>query len=70
MVSDGVAHLDDIEEADDGRCPYRGVRHHFGITTFRATTWTAKNAGDRVLNQHDAGRVRRALSRALGDSRI
>jgi hypothetical protein len=48
-----IADLQDIEELDDGRCPYRPVRHHFGITTFGATTWTAKNAGDRLLNEHD-----------------
>jgi len=35
------------------RCPYRPVRHHFGITTFGATAWTAKSAGDRLLNEHD-----------------
>ena len=45
------ARIEDIEEMDDGRCPFRPVRHHFGITTFGATTWTAKNAGDRVLNE-------------------
>jgi tetratricopeptide (TPR) repeat protein len=49
----GIARLQDIDELDDGRCPYRPVRHHFGITTFGATTWTAKNAGDRLLNEHD-----------------
>lgn len=38
---------------DDGRCPYRPVRHHFGITTFGVTAWTAKNEGDRLLNEHD-----------------
>jgi tetratricopeptide (TPR) repeat protein len=48
-----VARVEDIEEMDDGRCPYRPVRHHFGITTFGATTWTAKNAGDRLINEHD-----------------
>ncbi len=48
-----IARLQDIEEMDDGRCPYRPVRHHFGITTFGATAWTAKNAGDRLLNEHD-----------------
>ena len=31
----------------------RPVRHHFGITTFGATTWTAENAGDRLINEHD-----------------
>jgi hypothetical protein len=53
MARYGIARLQDIEELDDGRCPYRPVRHHFGITTFGATTWTAENAGDRVLNEHD-----------------
>jgi len=53
VASYGIAHLDDIEETDDGRCPFRPVRHHFGITTFGATAWTGKNAGDRVLNEHD-----------------
>src|SRR5579875_3603099 len=49
----GVAHLDEIEEMHDGRCPFRPVRHHFGITTFGVTAWTGKNAGDRILNEHD-----------------
>lgn len=53
VASYGIVHLDDIEEMDDGRCPYRPIRHHFGITTFGATAWTAKTAGDRLLNEHD-----------------
>ena len=53
MTRYGVARLQDIEELDDGRCPYRPVRHHFGIRTFGATAWTAKNAGDRLINEHD-----------------
>ena len=48
-----VAHLDEIDELDDGRCPWRPVRHHFGITAFGINTWTAKNAGDRIINEHD-----------------
>jgi mannose-6-phosphate isomerase-like protein (cupin superfamily) len=48
-----VAQLQELEEWDDGRCPYRPVRHHLGITTFGATTWTARAAGDRVINEHD-----------------
>jgi tetratricopeptide (TPR) repeat protein len=48
-----IARMHDIEELDDGRCPYRPVRHHLGITTFGATTWTARAAGDRILNEHD-----------------
>ena len=48
-----IARMQDIEEMNDGRCPYRPVRHHLGITTFGATTWTAPAAGDRILNEHD-----------------
>jgi mannose-6-phosphate isomerase-like protein (cupin superfamily) len=48
-----VAHLDDIEELSDGRCPYRPVRHHFGITSFGMTAWTGHESGDRIINEHD-----------------
>jgi tetratricopeptide (TPR) repeat protein len=48
-----IARLEEIEERDDGRCPFRAVRHHFGITSFGATAWTAPSAGDRILNEHD-----------------
>jgi tetratricopeptide (TPR) repeat protein len=48
-----VAHLDEIDEQDDGRCPWRPVRHHFGITSFGVNTWTGREAGDRIINEHD-----------------
>jgi tetratricopeptide (TPR) repeat protein len=48
-----VAHLDEIDEQDDGRCPWRPVRHHFGITAFGVNAWTAHDAGDRIINEHD-----------------
>lgn len=48
-----IARMQDIEELSDGRCPYRPVRHHLGITTFGATTWTGRAAGDRIINEHD-----------------
>src|ERR687884_506771 len=48
-----VAHLDEIEEVTDGREPWRPVRHHFGITSFGINAWTARNAGDRIINEHD-----------------
>ena len=48
-----VAQLDEIDEMDDGREPYRPIRHHFGITAFGVTAWTARNAGDRIINEHD-----------------
>ena len=48
-----VARLDEIDEMDDGRCPWRPVRHHFGITSFGVSAWTARDAGDRIINEHD-----------------
>jgi tetratricopeptide (TPR) repeat protein len=48
-----VAHLDDIEELSDGRCPWRPVRHHFGIRSFGVNAWTGREAGDRIINEHD-----------------
>jgi hypothetical protein len=45
-----AAHLEEIDELADGRCLYRPVRHHFGITA-----WTARAAGDRIINEHDEG---------------
>jgi tetratricopeptide (TPR) repeat protein len=48
-----VAHLDEIEELSDGRCPWRPVRHHFGITSFGVNAWTGHEAGDRIINEHD-----------------
>ena len=48
-----VAHLDEIDELDDGRCPMRPVRHHLGITSFGVNAWTAREAGDRIINEHE-----------------
>ena len=54
MASWAVDHIDDIGELDaDGECPIRPVRHHFGITAFGVNAWTAKAAGDRVINEHE-----------------
>jgi hypothetical protein len=52
-----AAHLDDIEEFSDGRCPWRPVRHHFGITSCGVNSWTGLKAGDRVINEHDEADV-------------
>ena len=38
MTGHVVAHVDEIEEASDGRCPLWPVRHHFGITAFGVST--------------------------------
>jgi tetratricopeptide (TPR) repeat protein len=48
-----VARLEEIDEVNDGRCPWRPVRHHFGITALGVNSWTARDAGDRIINQHD-----------------
>jgi tetratricopeptide (TPR) repeat protein len=53
MSGYAVTQLDEIDEMDDGRCPYRPVRHHFGITAFGVNAWTARDAGDRIINEHD-----------------
>jgi hypothetical protein len=55
MGGHAVAHLDEIDELVDGRCLYRPVRHHFGITSFGATAWTAHAAGDPIVDEHDEG---------------
>lgn len=48
-----VVRLDEIEETSDGRCPWRAVRHHLGITAFGINAWTARDVGDRIINEHD-----------------
>ena len=53
MIVFAIAHLDDIDELNDGRQPWRPVRHHFGISSFGITAWTGHQAGDRILNEHD-----------------
>jgi tetratricopeptide (TPR) repeat protein len=53
MSDYAVARLEEIEEIDDGRCPWRPIRHHFGITAFGVNAWTGEKAGDRIINEHD-----------------
>ena len=53
MAKYEVARLDEIDEITDGRQPWRPVRHHLGITAFGATAWTGREAGDRIINEHD-----------------
>jgi hypothetical protein len=55
MAAYAVAHLDEIEEFADAGCHYRPIRHHLGITAFGVTAWTARAAGDVVINEHDEG---------------
>jgi tetratricopeptide (TPR) repeat protein len=60
MSEFAVAHLDEIEELDDGRTPWRPIRHHFGIQSFGINAWTARQAGDRIINEHDEADVENA----------
>ena len=54
MAAYTTAHVDDITELEaPGECPIRPVRHHLGITAFGVNAWTARAAGDRLVNEHD-----------------
>jgi tetratricopeptide (TPR) repeat protein len=53
MSSYQVARIDEIEEMNDGRCPWRPVRFHFGIASFGINAFTGRDAGDRLINEHD-----------------
>jgi mannose-6-phosphate isomerase-like protein (cupin superfamily) len=48
-----AVHLDEIEAIDDGRVPMQPVRHHLGIQAFGVNGFTAQEAGDRLINEHD-----------------
>ena len=53
MTDYASSQLDEIDEISDGRWPWRPVRHHFGITSFGVNAWTGREAGDRIINEHD-----------------
>ena len=53
MAGYAIAHLDEIDEFSDAGAHYRPVRHHLGISAFGATVWTARTAGDVLINEHD-----------------
>src|SRR3954447_15252645 len=53
MSEYAVAHLTEIDEINDGRCPFRPIRHNLGITSFGVNAWTGREAGDRIVNEHD-----------------
>ena len=53
MSGYAVAQIDEIDEISDGRCPYRPVRFHFGITAFGVNAFTGHEVGDRLINEHD-----------------
>ena len=53
MSSYAVANIDEIDEMSDGRCPWRPIRFHFGIASFGVNAFTGREAGDRLINEHD-----------------
>jgi mannose-6-phosphate isomerase-like protein (cupin superfamily) len=53
MSDYSVARLEEIEEMSDGRVPWQPVRHHLGVSAFGVNAFTGKNAGDRIINEHD-----------------
>ncbi len=48
-----IKRLDEVEQITDGRCPWRPIRLHLGITAFGINSWTGRDAGDRIINEHD-----------------
>jgi tetratricopeptide (TPR) repeat protein len=48
-----VSRLDEIEEIDDGRSPFRPVRHRLGIRAFGVNAFGPRRAGARLINEHD-----------------
>lgn len=53
MSDYAVARIDEVEELDDGRCPWRPIRHQLGITAFGVNSWTARETGERIINEHE-----------------
>jgi hypothetical protein len=53
MLGYATAGLDEMDELADQGYRYRPVRHHFGITSFGVTAWTARDAGDAIVAEHD-----------------
>ncbi|MGH2842574.1 MAG: TPR end-of-group domain-containing protein [Solirubrobacteraceae bacterium] len=52
MAGFAIARLDEIDPIDDGRCAFRPVRQHFGISAFGINAMTARADGDRLINEH------------------
>lgn len=53
MAGYAIAHLDELDELGDAGSHYRPIRHLLGITAFGVTAWTARTAGQVVINEHD-----------------
>jgi hypothetical protein len=53
MPEYAVVASQEIALLSDGRVPWRPVAAHLGITSFGANVFTASQAGDPVINEHD-----------------
>jgi quercetin dioxygenase-like cupin family protein len=53
MAAWTIAHFQDIDEITDGRVPWRPVRYHLGAESFGLNVFTGKEAGDRIINEHE-----------------
>jgi tetratricopeptide (TPR) repeat protein len=53
MADYEITRVEDIEQIDDGRSPFRPVRHRLGITAFGANAFGPRRAGERLINEHD-----------------
>ncbi len=53
MSGYALAHLDEIGVIAGGSVPPGAVRHHFGITSFGVNAFTGREAGDRIISEHD-----------------
>jgi tetratricopeptide (TPR) repeat protein len=53
MNNYATAQLHEVDEIDDGREPFRPIRHHLGISAFGVNAWTGRATGDRIINEHD-----------------
>ncbi|HKA04833.1 MAG TPA: hypothetical protein VKD67_10900, partial [Acidimicrobiales bacterium] len=53
MNAYSTAQLDEIDEIPYRGCRLRPVRHHFGITALGVNAWAGREAGDRMIPEHD-----------------
>src|SRR5262245_41944047 len=53
MSAYSTAQLDEIDEIPYRGCRLRPVRHHFGITALGVNAWAGREAGDRMIPEHD-----------------
>jgi tetratricopeptide (TPR) repeat protein len=48
-----IGHYEEIDQISDGRVPWHPARFHFGVTSFGVNVFVGREAGDRILNEHD-----------------